>query len=140
MPYLIEPQTAPRTFHHGQAQKLLESHPRGSAPSLVALTLAIIADTGLRSEEMLKLESHDIDLDGCILRVRLGKAAKIEWFLSPFLYGRRLYLYMKGMTGPMFATRTRTVWSYRNSLRDLKLFCKGLGISGPKGLITHDPS
>ena len=76
VPYLIEPQTVPRTFTPDQVQKLLELRPHGRAAHGVALTLAIIADTGTRAEEMLKLESHDIDLDGCILRVQVGKGRK----------------------------------------------------------------
>jgi len=132
VPRLIEPKLTPRTFTPDQIQKLLELRPHRLAERHVALAIALIADTGLRIEETLNLESHDIDLDGCVLRVRLGKGRKDRLVPFSIALRRRLYLYMKGTSGQLFATRTQSVWSYRNSLRDLKLFCKRLGISGPK--------
>jgi integrase/recombinase XerD len=134
VPRLIEPEYVPRTFTPEQVQQLLTLRPQGRAARRVALSLAIIADTGLRAEEMLGLESRDIDLDGCVLRVRLGKGRKDRIVPISIPLRKRLYSYLKTIpsTGQLFATRTQTVWSYRNSLRDLKLFCKRLGISGPK--------
>jgi len=132
VPRLIEPKFTPKTFTPEQVQKLLELRPRCSADHRVALAITIIADTGLRAEEMLGLESHDIDLDECLIRVRLGKGRKGRMVPISIPLRRRLYLYMKGKAGPLFPTRTHCIWSYRNSLRHLKLFCKRLGISGPK--------
>jgi integrase/recombinase XerD len=132
VPSLIEPKLTPRIFTPDQVQKLLELHPRGVASRRVALAIAIVADTGLRADEMLELRSDDIDLDGCLLRVRLGKGRKDRLLPISIALRRRLYLYMKGITGPLFATRRKTVWAYHNSLRDLKEYCKRLNISGPK--------
>jgi integrase/recombinase XerD len=132
VPRLIEPQLTPRTFTPDQIQQLLALRPRGVAAHRVALAVAIIADTGLRADEMLKLEVADVDMDGCILRIRLGKGRKDRVVPFSIPLRRRLYIYMKGRTGPLFATRTHSVWSYHNSLRDLKAYCKRLGISGPK--------
>jgi integrase/recombinase XerD len=132
VPYIIEPQTVPRTFTPDQIQKPLELRPRGQAASRVVLALAVVSDTGLRADEMLNLEVRDIDLESCLLHVRLGKGRKGRVIPFSIQLRRRLYLYIRGKTGPLFPTRTHSIWSYRNSLRDLKLFCKRLGISGSK--------
>jgi site-specific recombinase XerD len=132
VPRIIEPQLVPRTFTPDQIQKLLELRPRGVAARRVVLAVALIADTGLRIEETLRLESHDIDLESCLIRVRLGKGRKDRLVPMSIQLRKRIYLYTKGKTGLLFATRTLTCWSYRNSLRDLKLFCRRLNISGPK--------
>jgi site-specific recombinase XerD len=105
VPRLIEPEYVPRTFTPDQIQKLLELRPRCSADHRVALALAIIADTGIRAEEMLKLESHDIDLGGCILHVRLRKGRKDRIVLISIPLRKRLYSYLKTIpsTGQLFA-------------------------------------
>ena len=134
VPYLIEPEHVPRTFTPDQVQQLLALRPRGVADRRVALAIAIVADCGLRAEEMLGLEVHDIDLESCLIRVRLGKGRKDRLVPMSIPLRKRIYLYLKSApsTQQLFATRTRTVWIYRNALRDLKVFCKRLGISGPK--------
>lgn len=38
--------------------------------------LALLTETGLRAAELLALDISDIDLDGCVLRVRKGKGGK----------------------------------------------------------------
>jgi integrase/recombinase XerD len=132
LPRLIEPQVTPRTFTPEQVQQLLELRPRCAADSRVALAIAIVADCGLRGSEMLDLQVRDIDLESCLIRVRQGKGRKDRVVPFSIPLRKRLYLYMKGKNGLLFPTRTQHSWSYRNALRDLRLYCKRLGISGPK--------
>lgn len=96
-----------------------------------AWTLAVTAlDTGLRIQELLNLSRQDVDLDNLILRVK-GKGNKHRLVPISIELRKVLFRYLSKHQHPrIFATRSGTALTVRNSQRDFKVMCGKLKIEG----------
>jgi integrase/recombinase XerD len=119
-------------FSPEQIHTLLSPPPRLVRESRVALALAVVSDTGLRADEVLSLRREDVDIHESLLRVQKGKGRKGREVPISSNLRKRLLPWVRQEGTWLFETRTGRPWSYRNSLRDLKLYCARQKVSGPR--------
>jgi integrase/recombinase XerD len=92
----------------------------------------MLADTGCRITELIDLHWQDINFDDLLVTVN-GKSKKQR--IIPFSLELRKYLFklqQESKHDLVFATRDGRKLGRRNVLRDVKLFCKKLGMRVPE--------
>jgi integrase/recombinase XerD len=111
-------------------ERLISFKPKRDSEKRVHLMSIVIIDTGLRLTEVRNLRTTDIDLDNMVLVVECGKGRKMR--LVPFSENlrRSLYRYIRDLKPGehVFRTRTGSVLSPRNALRDLNKLARRAGI------------
>lgn len=118
----------------GQIRAIVQYHPMGRNDRRAHVLALLILDTGLRANEALNVQKTDIDFDNLLITVRKGKGQKQR--IVPFSLQLRkvLFKYTAAHSHPqstfVFTTRTGTVVSQRNALRDLKRVGEKIGVSG----------
>lgn len=133
-PLQVVPQTVRTLFTAEQILKILHAPPQSARERRIALAVAVVIDTGLRASEALGLRVRDVDTEHSTLLVRQGKGRKDRVVpISRFLR-QRVSSAVRGRDPDewLLSTCRGTQLSYRNSLRDLVLLCKRLGVSGPR--------
>jgi site-specific recombinase XerD len=90
--------------------------------------LLLLAETGLRAAELLALNVDDVDLDGCVLRVRRGKGGKARRvrfsnataaIVDRYVRARRRAVHCPA-EGPLWVTRQSARLSYNGLVGALK--------------------
>jgi integrase/recombinase XerD len=130
IPKLKEEQKILATFSAEQIRRLVQWKPvrrdqaRAHAIALTAL------DTGLRISELLGLTRENVDLDNLVLKVH-GKGNKQRLVPVSIELRKVLYRHMASHKhARLFATKSGTSVSVRNSNRDFKVMCGQAGITG----------
>jgi integrase/recombinase XerD len=130
IPRLKEEQKILATFSAEHVKRIVNGQAvRSSELRLKALALSAL-DTGLRIDELLSLTRGQVDLDNLVLRVK-GKGNKHR--LIPMSVELRKVLYRhlaKHEHALVFCSRQGAKLSQRNLLRDFKIWCTKLGITG----------
>jgi integrase len=128
---------APHVYTHDELQALLReasqlSPPDGLRPATVATVLALLACTGLRVSEALRLRRDEVDLEGAVLHVRHTKFCKSRLVpLHPTAAvalrrytARRDHSAPRAATGPFFLVDGSIPLSYsklRTAFRRLRI-------------------
>jgi site-specific recombinase XerD len=130
--YLKEEDKILPTLTPNHINRLVHYKPIGSNEAR-AHTLALTAlDSGLRISEMLGLPRQNVDFDNLMLRVQ-GKGNKQRLVPMSVELRKSLYRYLGKHNHPLvFATKTGTAVTVRNSERDFKVMCRKAGIEGVK--------
>jgi integrase/recombinase XerD len=124
-----------RVFNEGHIRILQKYQPTTYYDFRLWATLCLILDSGLRINEALSLRDEDVKLDQLLLIVK-GKGQKERYVPISEEMRKILYRFMKKRDmlkidgGILFPTTMATQVGQRNFLRDMKTFCKKLGISG----------
>jgi site-specific recombinase XerD len=118
------------TFGEQHIKALINWKPVGSNQAR-AHTMGLVAlDSGLRVSEMLSLPRQNVDFDNLVLRVQ-GKGNKQRLVPMSVELRKSLCRYLgKHNHALVFATRTGTALTVRNSERDFKVMCQKAGIEG----------
>lgn len=92
----------------------------------------MLLDTGLRIAEALALRVEDVDLENCLIDVKLGKGGKHRKVPITQNGRTRLYLHLRQANPSdfVFPTSTGTALSIRNAQHDIKALCMRAGITG----------
>jgi integrase/recombinase XerD len=125
------------TLTEDQIQRVVSFKPKSDTERRVHTLACLLLDCGLRIDEALSLVVDDVDIDGCLLRVR-GKGGKHR--MVPFSGEMRkiLWKYIRGRCSRddrkgsqiVLATRAGTKPIQRNLLREFKQLGEMVGISG----------
>ena len=129
-PHLKTEQKVLNTFSPEQVGRLVRFKPKGRNLTRAHAVACLLLDTGLRISEALNLAKSDIDLDNLVIRA-LGKGNKQRLVPFSLELRRRLWLYLKGVSGPLaFPTRSGLKVTVRNFQRDSKLLGEAVHITG----------
>jgi len=125
-----EPQKIIATFTPEHVARILRWKPTVKhEPRLKALTLTAL-DTGLRVHELLNLTRDSVDLDNLVIRVK-GKGNKERLVPISLELRKALFRHLRTHTHAIvFCTRNGSQIGQRNLLRDFKLLCRELQITG----------
>ncbi len=132
---LKQEQTVFKVFTEAHIRVILNYQPRDYYDFRLWTTLCLLLDTGLRISEALNLKDEDIKFDQLVIVVK-GKGRKERYV--PFSPEMRKILWrfikkrnvLRVNGGNLFPTISGRTMSQRNFLRDMKAFCKKLGIEG----------
>jgi integrase/recombinase XerD len=118
------------TFNDADVRRLMLFRPKGHN-QLRAWTIAVVMlDCGLRIEEVLGLERHNVDLEGLVLKV-MGKGAKERQVPISTECRKHLWRFLrKSDSRLVFATRYCRRLLYRNAARDIKKICAAASLRG----------
>jgi integrase/recombinase XerD len=137
IPRLKEEQAVVPAFTSEQVAALLRYVPRTISSYRAQVISALILDTGLRIDEVLSIDrAQDLDYDQLLLTVRKGKGAKGR--VVPFtLQLRKILIRFTRKQVPdygtlLFYSGKGDSLGQRNALRDFKLLCQGLLITGTR--------
>jgi len=136
---LKEPRLVMPTFTEQQVKRLITWKPKGKYHRRLHVLILFLLDTGCRISEALGLRTSEVDFDNLLVTLD-GKGRKQR--VVPISFELRKVLFRFCMdTGSkpdalLFASRTGSLWSRRNILRDVKRLCRNLGIT-PPGRTLH---
>lgn len=128
-------QTIFRVFTEAHIKVLLRYQPKDYYDHRLWATLCLLLDTGLRISETLSLKDEDVNLEQLLLIVK-GKGRKERYVPISEEMRKILYKFIKARDrlningGYLFPTMSCRTVSVRNFQRDMKIFCKKLGITG----------
>ena len=123
---LREPKAPPKTLSTQALQAILRRRPTSFYESRIHALVVLLADTGVRINEALRLRMRDVDWDSLLLRVE-GKGSKTRFV--PFSAQGRQALYRfnqlredKRVPGDILfgAPDSGRAWTYENCRRDLR--------------------
>jgi site-specific recombinase XerD len=127
---LREEQKIIAAFSADQVSRLIRWKPAGGTQARLHVLALTALDTGLRVSELLGLRRMDVDLDNLMIRV-VGKGNKHRLVPLSVELWKVLYRYMsQHTTDRIFAARHGGPIGTRNLLRDFKVLCKRIGITG----------
>jgi integrase/recombinase XerD len=131
---LREPKNVMPTFSEAQIKRFVTWKPHCRYDKRLHLLLLFLLDTGCRITEALTLRVAEIDMDNLLVTLD-GKGRKQR--IVPFSVELRRALYRfitendRTPYDLLLASRTGTLWSRRNILRDVKCLCRSLGFEPP---------
>lgn len=128
---LKEEQRILPVFSPADVKKLVAHKPRGFCPTRLHVLVLTLLDIGCRIGEALELRWVDVNFDDLLLKLH-GKGAKDR--MVPFSFELRRHLFrwqQRNRCDLVFCTPRGQRISHRNTLRDVKLLCKELGIQAP---------
>jgi integrase/recombinase XerD len=132
---LKEPHLVLPTFTDAHVKRIVAWKPKGEYPRRLHLLTLFLLDTGCRISEALTLRVRDIDFDNLLVTLD-GKGRKQRVVPFSFELRKAMFRYCKDTKRTveelLFASRTETVLSRNNVLRDVKLLCKELGFEPPR--------
>jgi integrase/recombinase XerD len=123
-------------FSNADIRVLLAYRPKGFYDLRCWTIINLLVDTGCRIDEILKLRTDGVDLDGLVFTV-MGKGSRPRRVpFSPELR-KVIFRYMQARQdeirgGYLFGTRTGLPFSYQNFYRHMRALCKRLKIQGPR--------
>lgn len=135
LPKLKLEQTVFRVFNEGHIKMILRYQPKEYYDHRLWATLCLLLDTGLRISETLSLKNEDVRIDQQMLIVK-GKGRKERYVPISSEMRRILFRFIKHRErlqingGNLFPTMSGHPVSVRNFQRDMKIFCRKLGITG----------
>jgi integrase/recombinase XerD len=131
---LKEPSLVLPTFSGSEVKRLVKWKPQEKHDRRLHLLVLFLLDTGSRISEALGLRVQDIDLDNLLVTLD-GKGQKQRTVPFSFELRKALYSHFKAAARTpeslLFATRTETLLSRNNVLRDVKALCRELGFEPP---------
>jgi integrase/recombinase XerD len=130
---LREPHLVLPTFTDVQVKRLIAWKPKGKYQRRLHLVVLLLLDTGCRISEALGLRVSDVSLEDLLITLD-GKGRKQRVVPFSFELRKVLFRYIDEFRKPnslLFASRTETIWSRRNVLRDVKLLSTKLGFTAP---------
>jgi integrase/recombinase XerD len=135
---LREPHLVLPAFADVQVKQLIAWKPKGKYQRRLHLVILLLLDTGCRISEALTLRVSDVNFEDLLVTLD-GKGRKQRVVPFSFELRKALFRYIgeyRKADSLLFASRTETIWSRRNVLRDVKLLCKRLGFT-PAGRTLH---
>jgi integrase/recombinase XerD len=133
--YLKEDQRVLPTFRLSDIKSFLSYRPKPTNiyQRRLHFLILVLLDTGCRIDEVLSLRAADCDLDNLLFTVT-GKGRKQRKIPFSFELRRQLSRFLVDLHPEqlIFATRHGRKLGRRNVLRDVKLFCRRLGITPPE--------
>ncbi len=129
---LKEPHLVLPTFADVQVKRLIVWKPKGKYQRRLHLLILLLLDTGCRISEALTLRVSDVNFEDLLVTLD-GKGRKQRVVPFSFELRKALFRYVsengRKPDALLFASRTETMWSRRNALRDVKLLCGKLGFT-----------
>ncbi len=130
IPRLKEEQKILSTFTPAQVTALVNYKPIWRNETRAHMMALVALDAGLRVQEIINLTRQDVDFDNLVIRVH-GKGNKQRLVPMSIELRKALYRYLTKHQHPLvFATKTGTPVTVRNSERDFKVMCGKAGIAG----------
>lgn len=118
------------TFSSEQVKRLINWKPVGRNKTRVRIMALTALDTGVRVNELLCLTRKDVNLDALTLLVH-GKGNKERLVPMSIELRKVLYRHLAGHQHELvFCTKQGGQLTQRNVLRDFKVVCESVGISG----------
>jgi integrase/recombinase XerD len=132
---LKEPRTVLPTFTEQEVKKLIGWKPKRDCEKRLYVLILFLLDSGCRISEALTLRVSEVDFENLLVRLD-GKGRKQRIVPISSELCRALHRYCmnraRGREDLLFASRTESIWSRRNVLRNTKSLCKMLGFTPPK--------
>lgn len=134
---LQQTKTVIDTFSEAHVRAILGFKPKTFIELRLWTLIQTLLDTGCRIEELLTVKDSNVDFNNMLLTV-MGKGSRER--KVPFSTELRKTLFrfsqLKGKRGirpaVFFCTKSGGRLSYWNIYRDIRLFCRQLGIAGPR--------
>jgi site-specific recombinase XerD len=128
--WLKEEEKILATFTPEQIQRIVNRKPVGRNETRIRMVAITAMDTGMRFQELLNLRRPDVDFDNLMFRVN-GKGKKQRLVPMSIELRKLLFRYLsQHQFDWVFCTGRGNQANQRYLLRDFKLLCKRLGISG----------
>lgn len=126
------------TFSDSDIRLILSFRPSTFTQWRLWTLIQCVLDTGCRIDEILSMPEHEIDMENCLLSVK-GKGDKhrrvpfsLECRKVLFRYAQIKSKRVLRDDGYFFCAHSGSKLMYRNVYRDIRNFCRSLGISGPR--------
>jgi len=131
---LKEPQLQLPTFTNEQVKHLIHYRPKTKGQRRLHLLVLFMLDTGCRISEALTLRVSSIDFENLLVAL-MGKGGKERKVPFSFELRRAMFKYVSDFNRKpemlLLASRNEVQLGRRDTLRDVKQLCRGLGFEPP---------